>query len=58
MIVVAIVFVVGGKSAATNLLNMVKSQATKFIAGATTKAATTMLKKDNWFYINKYMKKW
>ena len=47
IIVVAVIFVVGGKSAATNLLSMAKSQATHFIAGATTKAAASMIKKDN-----------
>lgn len=47
IIVVVVIFVVGGKSAATNLLGMAKSQATQFIAGATTKAAASIIKKDN-----------
>lgn len=47
LIVVVVVFVVGGKNAATNVLSMVKGQATQLIAGATTKAAASMIKKDN-----------
>jgi hypothetical protein len=47
LIVVGVIFAVGGKSAATNLLNMVRGQATQLIVGATTKTAASVLKKDN-----------
>jgi len=47
IIVAIVIFFVGGKSAATNLLNMAKGQATQLIAGATTKAAASMIKKDS-----------
>lgn len=47
IIVVAVIFFVGGKSAATNLFSMVRGQATQFIAGATTKAAASLIKKEN-----------
>lgn len=47
LIVVAVLFMMGGKNAATNALNIIKRQATQLIAGATTKAAASMIKKDN-----------
>lgn len=47
LIAVVVLFMVGGKNAATNVLNMVKRQATQLIAGATTKVAASMIKKDN-----------
>jgi hypothetical protein len=47
IIVLVVIFAVGGKSAATNVFNMLRSQATSFIAGATTKAAASIIKKDN-----------
>ncbi len=47
LIVAVVVFAVGGKSAATNLFNMAKSQIMQLLAGATTKAAASMIKKDN-----------
>ena len=47
VILVIIIFFVGGKSAATNLISMAKQRATSVVASLTTKAATSMIKKDN-----------
>jgi hypothetical protein len=47
LVVVGVIFAVGGKSAATKMFNMVRGQATQLIVGATTKTAASVLKKEN-----------
>jgi hypothetical protein len=46
LIAVVAVFAFGGKSAASNIVNVAKSGAQNFVAGMTTRAASQMLKKD------------
>jgi hypothetical protein len=47
IIVVVVIFITGGKSAAGNIVNMIKGSATQAIAGLTTKAAASIIKKDS-----------
>ena len=47
LILVVVLFVTGGKSAATGLLGTVKNTLTGLLTNLTAQAATSMLKKDN-----------
>ena len=47
LILVVVLFVTGGKSAATGLLGTVKKTLTGLLTNLTAQAATSMLKKDN-----------
>lgn len=45
LILVVVIFVTGGKSAATNIVNTIKGGATGMLANLTTQAAASMIKK-------------
>jgi hypothetical protein len=47
LILAVVIFAVGGKSAATNVMGMIKQGATSTLTNLTTKAATSILKKEN-----------
>lgn len=47
LILFVVVFATGGKSAASNIVNTIKNGAFGWFAGFTTRAATSMIKKDS-----------
>lgn len=47
LILVVVVFATGGKSAATNIVSKAKNGALGLLTNLTTKAATSMIKKDS-----------
>ena len=47
LILFIVLFITGGKSAAGNVVNTIKSGARELVANITTQAAASMMKKDN-----------